>query len=96
VIDLLDGRILLILGCAARILAVLIGSLTAVLRARREAERAGKLVAVSEVSRDWQPTGRINAVTDAWVMENEKDDIPSNFVLRIEEIEWCAILGVAR
>jgi hypothetical protein len=42
VIDLLDGRILLILGCAALILAVLIGSLTAVLRARREAERAGK------------------------------------------------------
>ena len=67
-------------------LAGLIGVLSAVIRARREEARRRQLVAVSEVSRDWQPTWRINAVTDAWVMEHEKDDIPSNFVLRIEEI----------
>ena len=30
------------------------------------------------------------------VMENEKDDIPSNFVLRIEETAWCAISAAAR
>jgi hypothetical protein len=49
--------------------------------------------AVTEVSRDWQPTWRINAVTDAWVMENEKDDIPANFVLRLEEIRKVRDIG---
>jgi hypothetical protein len=50
-------------------------------------------VAVSEITRDWQPTWRINAVTDAWVMEHEKDDIPSNFVLRIEENRTVRDIG---
>ena len=49
--------------------------------------------AVTEISRDWQPTWRINAVTDAWVMENEKDDIPANFVLRLEEIRKVRDIG---
>src|SRR4029077_5153182 len=75
-IDLIDNRILLIVGCTALVLAGLIGVLSAVIRARREEARRRQLVAVSEVSRDWQPTWRINAVTDAWVMEHEKDDIP--------------------
>jgi hypothetical protein len=48
---------------------------------------------VSEVTRDWQPTWKINAVTDAWVMEHEKDDIPSNFVLRIEENRMVRDIG---
>src|SRR4029077_5851725 len=74
-----------IVGCTALVLAGLIGVLRAVVRARREEARRRQRVAVSEVTRDWQPTWRINAVTDAWVMEHEKDDIPSNFVLRIEE-----------
>lgn len=50
----------------------------------KEAQRR-QLVAVSEVTRDWRTTWKINAVADARVMEHEKDDIPSNFVLRIEE-----------
>ena len=50
-------------------------------------------MAVSEVTRDWQPTWKINAVTDAWVMEHEKDDIPSNFVLRIEENRMVRDIG---
>ena len=35
----------------------------------------------------------INAVTDAWVMENEKYDIPSNFILRIEENRMMRDIG---
>jgi hypothetical protein len=35
----------------------------------------------------------INAVPDAWVMENEKDDIPSNFMLRIEENRMMRDIG---
>ena len=50
-------------------------------------------MAVSEVTRDWEPTWKINAVTDAWVMDNEKDDIPSNFVLRIEEHRMVRDIG---
>ena len=50
-------------------------------------------MAVSEVTRDWQPTWKINAVTDAWVMEHQKDDIPSNFVLRIEENRMVRDIG---
>ncbi len=92
-IALIDGRTLLIVGCAALILAALIAGLTAVLRARREAARADRFVAVGEVSRDWQPTWRINAVADAWVMENDKDDIPSNFVLRVEENRMVRDIG---
>ncbi len=61
--------------------------------ARREEARRRQLVAVSEVTRDWQTTWKIDAVTDAWVMENEKDDIPSNFVLRIEENRLVRDIG---
>jgi hypothetical protein len=74
-------------------LAGLIGVRRAVILARREEARRRQLVAVSEVTRDWEPTWKINAVTDAWVMENEKDDIPSNFVLRIEENRMVRDIG---
>jgi hypothetical protein len=63
-IDLIDQRILLIVGCTTLVLAGLIGALATV--TRREEARRRRLVAVSDVSRDWQPTWRINAVTDAW------------------------------
>jgi hypothetical protein len=92
-IDLIDNRTLLIVGCTALVLAGLIGVLSAVILARREEARRRQLVAVSEVTRDWEPTWKINAVTDAWVMENEKDDIPSNFVLRIEENRTVRDIG---
>jgi len=92
-IALLDGRTLLIVGSAALILAALIAGFTAVLRARRKAARLDKLVAVGEVSRDWQLTWRINAVADASVMEFDKDDIPSNFVLRVEENRMVRDIG---
>ena len=59
-IDLIDNRTLLIVGCTALVLAGLIGVLSAVIRARREEARRRQLVAVSEVSRDWQPTWRIS------------------------------------
>jgi hypothetical protein len=92
-IDLIDTRTLLIVGCTALILAGNIGVIWAVFLARREEARRRQLVAVSEVTRDWEPTWKINAVTDAWVMENEKDDIPSNFVLRIEENRMVRDIG---
>ena len=93
-IDLIDNRTLLIVGCTALVLAGLIGVLSAIFLARHErARRRQQLVAVSEVTRDWQPTWKINAVTDAWVMEHEKDDIPSNFVLRIEENRMVRDIG---
>jgi hypothetical protein len=31
------------------------------------------VLAVSEVTRDWRTTWKINAVADAWVMDHEKD-----------------------
>ncbi len=92
-IDLIDNRTLLIVGCTALVLAGLVGVLWAVILARREEARRRQLVAVSEITRDWQTTWKINAVTDAWVMENEKDDIPSNFVLRIEENRMVRDIG---
>ena len=94
-IDLIDNRTLLIVGCAALVLAGLIGVLSAIFLARHERARRRRqqLVAVSEVTRDWQPTWKINAVTDAWVMEHQKDDIPSNFVLRIEENRMVRDIG---
>jgi hypothetical protein len=76
---------LLIVGFVALVLAGLIGILWAVMLARREEARRRELVPVSEVTRDWKPTWKINAVTDAWIMDDEKDNIPSDFVLRIEE-----------
>jgi hypothetical protein len=95
-IDLIDTRTLLIVGCTALVLAGLIGVLSAVILARREEARRRQLVAVSEVTRDWEPTWKINAVTDAWVMENEKDDIPSNFMCASRRIARCATSVVAR
>jgi hypothetical protein len=92
-IDLIDTRTLLIVGCTALILAGNAGVIWAVFFSRREEARRRQLVAVSEVTRDWEPTWKINAVTDAWVMENEKDDIPSNFVLRIEEKRMVRDIG---
>ena len=92
-IDLIDTRTLLIIGFAALVLAGVIGVMSAVILAWREQARRQQLVAVSEVTRDWEPTWKINAVTDAWVMENEKDDIPSNFVLRIEENRMVRDIG---
>jgi hypothetical protein len=85
-IDLIDNRILLIVGCTALVLAGLFGVLSAIFLAWRGDARRRQLVSVSEVTRDWQPTWKINAVTDAWVMEHEKDDI----------IAWCAISAAAR
>jgi len=91
--DLIDNRILLIVGCTALVLAGLIGVLSAIFLARREQARRRQLLAVSEVTRDWQPTWKINALTDAWVMEHQSDDIPSNFVLRIEESRMMRDIG---
>jgi hypothetical protein len=89
-IDLIDDWTLLIVGGMALVLAAV---LTAVLLARRKETRRRQLVAMSEVTRDWRTTWKINAVADAWVMEHEKDDIPSNFVLRIEENRMVRDIG---
>jgi hypothetical protein len=58
--------------------------LTAVLLARRKETQRRQPVAMSDSHPRLADTWKINAVADAWVMEHEKDDIPSNFVLRIE------------
>jgi hypothetical protein len=55
-IDQIDNRTLLIVGCTALVLAGLVGVLRAVILARREEARRRQLVAVSEVTRDWQTT----------------------------------------
>ena len=67
---------------------------TSRLLALRKKARRRQLVAMSEVTRDWRTTWKVNAVADAWVMEHEKDDIPSNFVLRIEENRMVRDIGV--
>ena len=95
-IDLIDSRTLLIVGCTALVLAGLIGVLTTIFLARREDARRRQLVAMSEVTRDWQPTWKINAVTDAWVMEHQKDDIPRTSCCASRKIAWCAISAAAR
>ena len=83
----------MIVGCTALVLVGLVGVRWAMIPARREEARLRQLMAVNEVTRDWRVTWKINAVTDAWVMENEKDDIPSNFVLRIEENRMVRDIG---
>jgi hypothetical protein len=88
-IDLIDNWTLLIVGCTALVLA---GVLAVLVVRHKEAQRR-QLVAVSEVTRDWRTTWKINAVADAWVMEHDKDDIPSNFVLRIEENRMVRDIG---
>jgi hypothetical protein len=88
-IDLVENWTLLIVGCTALVLA---GVLAVLVVRRKEAQRR-QLVAVSEVTRDWRTTWKINAVADARVMEHEKDDIPSNFVLRIEENRMVRDIG---
>ena len=88
-IDLIGNWTLLIVGCTALVLA---GVLAALVVRHKEAQRR-QLVAVSEVTRDWRTTWKINAVADARVMEHEKDDIPSNFVLRIEENRMVRDIG---
>jgi hypothetical protein len=88
-IDLIGNWTLLIVGCTALVLA----GLLAVLVVRHKEAQRQQLVAVSEVTRDWRTTWKINAVADARVMEHEKDDIPSNFVLRIEENRMVRDIG---
>ena len=67
---------------------------TSRLLALRKKARRRQLVAMSEVTRDWRTTWKVNAVADAWVMEHERHDIPSNFVLRIEENRMVRDIGV--
>jgi hypothetical protein len=81
--DLTDIWTLLIVGCTALLAAVL--AVVYLYLARQKEARWRQLAAVSEVARDWRTTWKINAVADPAVMEHEKDDIPSNFMLRIEE-----------
>ena len=38
-----------------------------------------------QVSRDWLATGRINLGADQQVMEDQDENVPADFVLRIEE-----------
>jgi hypothetical protein len=59
--ELIDERTLLIVGCTALVLACLLGIVTAVIRAKRKKAERRKLVSLLEVSRDWQPTWRVNA-----------------------------------
>jgi hypothetical protein len=82
--DLTDIWTLLIVGCTALLLAAVLAVVYLYLARQKEA-RWRQLAAVSEVARDWRTTWKINAVADPAVMEHEKDDIPSNFMLRIEE-----------
>ena len=82
--DLTDIWTLLIVGCTALVLAAVLAVVYLYLARQKEA-RWRQLAAVSEVARDWRTTWKINAVADPAVMEHEKDDIPSNFMLRIEE-----------
>src|SRR6476619_3210516 len=88
-IDLIGNWTLLIVGCTALVLA----GVLAVLVVRHKEARRRQLVAMSEVTRDWRTTWKINAVADAWVMQHEKDDIPANFVLRIEENRMVRDIG---
>jgi transposase InsO family protein len=67
-IDLIDNRTLMIVGCTALVLVGLVGVRWAMIPARREEARRRQLMAVNEVTRDWRVTWKINAVTDAWVM----------------------------
>jgi hypothetical protein len=60
-IDLIDNWTLLVVGCTALVLA---GVLAVLVVRHREAQRR-QLVAVSEVTRDWRTTWKINAVADA-------------------------------
>jgi hypothetical protein len=90
--DLANNWTLLIVGCTALVLAAVL-AVVCLYFARQKEARSRQLVAVSEVTRDWRTTWKINAVTDARVMENEKDDIPSNFVLRIEENRMVRDIG---
>jgi hypothetical protein len=87
-----NWTLLLIVGCTALVLAAVLAIVCLYLARQKEA-RSRQLVAVSEVTRDWRTTWKINAGTDARVMENEKDDIPSNFVLRIEENRMVRDIG---
>jgi hypothetical protein len=89
-IDLIGSWTLLILGCTALVVSAMLAAVYLYLAWQNERQQ---LVPVSEVTRDWRTTWKINAVADAWVMENEKDDIPSNFVLRIEENRMVRDIG---
>jgi hypothetical protein len=89
-IDPIGSWTLLIIGCTALVLSALLAGAYLYL-AREKKQR--QLVSLSEVTRDWRTTWKINAVTDARVMEHEKDDIPSNFVLRIEENRLVRDIG---
>jgi ABC-type spermidine/putrescine transport system permease subunit II len=51
-IDLIDNRTMLIVGCTALVLAGVIGVLSAIFVARHEQARRRQLVAVSEVTSD--------------------------------------------
>jgi hypothetical protein len=51
-IDLIDNRTMLIVGCTALVLAGVIGVLSTIFVARHEQARRRQLVAVSEVTRD--------------------------------------------
>jgi hypothetical protein len=67
-IDLIGNWTLLIVGCTALVLA----GLLAVLVVRHKEAQRRQLVAVSEVTRDWRTTWKINAVADARVMEQRE------------------------
>ena len=92
-IDLIDNRTLLIVGCTALVLVGLVGVRWAMIPARREEARRRQQMAVNEVTRDWRVTWKINAVTDAWVMENE---FRPTSCCASRRTAWCATSAVAR
>jgi hypothetical protein len=50
-------------------------------------------VAHSEITKNWELTGRINVMGPSTVMDNDNEDIPATFHLQVEETRYANDIG---
>jgi hypothetical protein len=79
-------------------LLIAVGAISLLIRLMRRYRRSNTIqstsfVAHSEITKDWELTGRINVAGPSTVMDNDSEDTPSRFHLQVEETRCANDIG---
>jgi|SRR5437588_8195853 len=79
-----------LIGAVALIMAAI---MAAAVYVKRSPKPDQKTIAPADVTRDWALTGRINVIAPDEIMMSDKDDIPADFLIRVEDSRVVRDIG---